>query len=128
MFKSLINKVKAYYRAVILPSEIFEDNNALTKEEKRAFVSIILSNTKGRQLLEKYIRWKVGLHTKAAMRSADQDTAKFKERAYGVAEMTYDFKAFWEEIKRDTAEKQEITQEQGVKKFKFFSPKDANEG
>ncbi len=112
MFRQFIDSIRRYYAVIVLPKELFTDNNEFTLEQKRMFVSQILSKPSNRELLERYVRWKVGVHTRAAMRSADEkETSKFKERAYGVAEQTIDFKNFWEAVKADDARKDEEAKE-----------------
>ncbi len=120
MFRQFIDKIRSYYRAVVLPNDIFQENEALTIEEKKLFVSLILSKTEARRLIEKYIRWKVGIKTRAAMRSVDdRETLKMKEQAYALGEQTIDFQNFWNEAQRSNDTEEAITKEQESEKIRF---------
>ena len=120
MFKSIIDRIRRYYSAVVLPNSLFQDNDALTIDEKKFFVSNILAKTESRRILEKYIRWKVGIHTRSAMRSLeDRETSKFKERAYGLAEQTIDFQNFWTEVHRLDLSEEELKKEESSEKSRF---------
>ncbi len=121
MFKQLIDRIRRYYVTAILPQSLFEDNNALTMDEKKYFVANILSKPEARRILEKYIRWKYGIHTRNAMRSADdRETLKFKERAFGIGEQTIDFQNIWNEVHRseEVVKEDEKPEEESFKIFK----------
>ncbi len=120
MFRQFIDTLRRYYRTVILPNSLFEDNNALTLDEKRYFVSNIIAKPEARRLLEKYIRWKVGIKTRAAMRSVDdRETLKLKEQAYAFGEQTIDFQNFWNEVHRVDAETEAKEKEEKDEKVRF---------
>lgn len=128
MFRQFIDKIRRYYRTVVLPSSIFEDSNVLTIEDKRFFVSSILAKPESRRIIEKYIRWKVGVKTRAAMRSEDdRETLKFKEQAYSLGEQTIDFQNFWNEVHRadEKVVEEEKAENEEKARFKLFPGSDS---
>ena len=120
MFKTILDFKKRLYDRLL--QNILKQNTAgLTKEDKRLLVDYILSRKNVREVMEKYIRWKVGIRTRSAMREKDdRKTFGFKERASELAEITYDFNAIWDEIHRDEEEKFKEKEDKHKKPFKFF--------
>ncbi len=120
MFKQLRN-LKTRLYAKLLNDMLKENNSGLTKEDKKVMVDYILSKKPAREVIEKYIRWKVGVRTRAAMREKDdRKTFGLKERASELSEITYDFNAIWDEVHRDEEEEYKKNEEKNKKPFKFF--------
>ena len=120
MLKQL-RKLKTRLYAKLLSDMLKKNNSGLTKEDKKVMVDYILSKKPAREVIEKYIRWKVGIRTRSAMREKDdRKTFGFKERASELSEITYDFNAIWDEVHRDEEEEFQKNKEKKKKPFKFF--------
>ena len=116
-----LQELKEKLYAKLLQSMMLKNTAGLTKEDKKVFVDYILSKKDAREVIEKYIRWKVGIRTRAAMREKDdRKTFGLKERASELSEITYDFNAIWDEVHRDEEEEYKKKEEKEKKPFKFF--------
>ena len=85
---------------VIHQVEIVTLESKLTPDEEDRFTHIVLQNKDARELLERILLWKIGVITREAMNSADDnETRSLKKAAKKIGELTLDFKHLWERSK-----------------------------
>lgn len=103
IFQKLINWLYVNYvekdPKVVLFDRTMESKYKFNEEDEYLFVEKILSKREIRELLEKYIQWRVSVDEGNAMRSPDdRNTLVYKERAFGVGQITIDWKHLWERV------------------------------
>lgn len=77
----------------------FDSVNKFTPEDEAKLVNLVLSKTDTREIIEKYIQWRVGIDAASALRSTDDvQTARHRERAFGVGQITIDWQNMWKMV------------------------------